>query len=106
SASMNYVFYEYHREEDIPASLSRMVFGLARLRLALLAKLGWRGWIRFNQQRALLRDVFRWLFLLPFRGTKLRKNRLVRKMFPSREPVPVHKDAAAGSPELIKNLSA
>ena len=43
SASMNYPFYENHREEDIPASLSHLAFRLARLRLALLAKLGWRG---------------------------------------------------------------
>jgi hypothetical protein len=50
-ASMNSPFYEYHREEDIPASLSRMLFSLARLRLALLGKLGWRGLIRFSQQR-------------------------------------------------------
>ena len=50
-ASMNNSFYEYHREEDIPASLSRMLFSLARLRLALLGKLGWRGLIRFGQQQ-------------------------------------------------------
>jgi hypothetical protein len=43
--------HEYHREEDIPSSLSRMLFSLARLRLALLGKLGWRGLIRFGQQQ-------------------------------------------------------
>ena len=77
-ASMNSQFYEYHREEDIPASLSRMLFSLARLRLALLGKLGWRGLIRFSQQRALLKDVFRGLVLVLFHGTKLRESRLVR----------------------------
>jgi flavin-dependent dehydrogenase len=77
-ASMNSPFYEYHREEDIPASLSCMLFSLARLRLALLGKLGWRGLIRFSQQRALLKDVFRGLLLVPFHGTKLRESRLVR----------------------------
>ena len=106
SASMNYVFYEYHREKDIPASLSRMVFDLARLRLALLRKLGWRGWLRFGQQGALLRDVFRWLFLLPFRGTKLRESWLVRMMFQSHGPAPARKDTAAASSEMVKNLSA
>src|SRR5579859_108640 len=105
AASMNYEFYEYHREKDIPASLSRMVFDLARLRLALLRKLGWRGWVRFSQQRALLRDVFRWLFLLPFRGTKLRESRLVRMMFQSHGPAPARKDTAAASSEMVKNLS-
>src|SRR6202007_1142268 len=79
--SMNFAYYEHHREEDIAASLSKMAFGLARLRLALLRKLGWRGLISFKQQRALLKDVFRGLFLLPFHGTKLRENRLVRLIF-------------------------
>jgi flavin-dependent dehydrogenase len=77
-ASMNSQFYEYHREEDIPASLSRMLFSLARLRLALLGKLGWRGLIRLSQHRSLLKDVVRALVLLFFHGTKLRESRLVR----------------------------
>jgi flavin-dependent dehydrogenase len=83
-ASMNIPFYEYHREEDIPASLSRMLFRLARLRLALLGKLGWRGLICFSQQRALLKDLYRVLLLAPFHGTKLRESRLVRMAFHSR----------------------
>ena len=82
---MNFAYYEHHREEDIVASLSKMAFGLARLRLALLRKLGWRGLISFKQQRALLKDVFRGLLLVPFYGTKLRENRLVRMMFAQRE---------------------
>ena len=82
---MNFAYYEHHREEDIVASLSKMAFGLARLRLALLRKLGWRGLISSGQQRALLKDMFRGLFLVPFLGTKLRESRLVRLMFSSRE---------------------
>jgi hypothetical protein len=58
-----------------------MAFGLARLRLSLLGKLGWRGLMSFNQQRALLKDVLRGLFLVPFYGTKLRESRLVRMIF-------------------------
>jgi hypothetical protein len=77
-ASMNFPYYEHHREEDIAASLSKMGFGLARLRLTLLGKLGWRGLISFDQQRALFKDVFRGLFLVPFYGTRLRESRLVR----------------------------
>jgi len=80
-ASMNNQFYEYHREEDIPGSLSRMVFSFARLRFTLLRKLGWRGLIRFSQQRALFKDVVRGLVLVPFHGTKLRENWLVRMAF-------------------------
>ena len=84
SASMNSQFYEYHREEDIPASLSRMLFSLARLRLALLRKLGWRGLIRFSQQLALSKDVVRGLVLLLFHGAKLRESSLVRMAFRER----------------------
>ncbi|MFZ0923078.1 MAG: hypothetical protein WA020_08435, partial [Candidatus Acidiferrales bacterium] len=105
SASMNYVFYEYHREEELPASLSRMLFGLARLRLMLLRKLGWRGWTRFSQQRALLRDVFRGLALLPFHGKKLRESKLVRRMFPVREMAAAGMDAAPGSANGARNLA-
>jgi flavin-dependent dehydrogenase len=79
-ASMNFLYYEHHREEDIAASLSKMAFDLARLRLSLLRKLGWRGLFSFNQQRALLKDVFRGLFLVPFYGTKLRESRLVHML--------------------------
>jgi flavin-dependent dehydrogenase len=105
SASMNYVFYEYHREEELPASLSRMLFCLARLRLMLLRKLGWRGWTRFGQQRALLRDVFRGLALLPFHGKKLRESKLVRRMFPVREMAAAGRDAAPGSANGARNLA-
>jgi flavin-dependent dehydrogenase len=83
-ASMNFPYYEHHREEDIAASLSKMAFDLARLRLSLLGKLGWRGIFNFNQQRALLKDVFRGLFLVPFYGTKLRESRLIRMLISSR----------------------
>lgn len=78
NASMNAAFYEYHRDEDVPASLSKMLFSLARLRLSLLRKLGWRGWTQFDQQRQLLRDVGNALALLPLHGKKLRESRIVR----------------------------
>jgi len=93
--SMNFPYYEHHREEDIAASLSKMAFDLARLRLALLGKLGWRGLISFNQQRALLKDVFRGLFLVPFYGTKLRESRLVRLIFSSCELGFARKDSGS-----------
>jgi hypothetical protein len=83
-ASMNFPYYEHHREEDIASCLSKMAFSLARLRLALIGKLGWRGLICFRQQRAVLKDVFRGLFLVPFYGTKLRESSLIRMLFSSR----------------------
>jgi hypothetical protein len=95
-ASMNNPFYEYHREEDIPASLSRMPFSLARLRLALRGRLGWRGLIRFGQQRALLKDVLRGAHLVPFQGAKLRESTLVRMAFRSHELESAAKDKTFG----------
>ena len=83
--SMNFGYYEFHREEDIAASLSKMAFHVARLRLSLLRKLGWRALINFRQQSALLKDLFRGLLLIPFFGVNLRKNRLVRMKFSSPE---------------------
>ncbi len=97
--SMNFGYYEHHREEDIASSLSKMAFDLARLRLALLRKLGWRGLTSFRQQRALLKDVLRGLFLVPFYGIKLRRNRLVRAMFRSRETRLAREDS--GSDALL-----
>jgi len=94
-ASMNFPYYEHHREEDIAASLSKMAFDLARLRLSLLWKLGWRGLFSFNQQRALLKDVFRGLFLVPFYGTKLRESRLVRMLISSRGSEIAGKDSGS-----------
>jgi flavin-dependent dehydrogenase len=97
SDSMNYQFYEYHREEELPASLRRMLFALARLRLDLLAALGWRGWTQFRQHRAVLRDFLRGVALLPFHGRKLRQNWLVRRTFPISKmaALPVKHSAAA-----------
>jgi flavin-dependent dehydrogenase len=106
SASMNYRFYEYHREEDIPASLSRMVLGHARLRFSLLRKLGWRGWLRFNQQHALLKDAFRGVFLLALRGTRLRESKLVRSMCGSCEMASARTMAAPTFAESVKRLSS
>jgi flavin-dependent dehydrogenase len=94
-ASMNFPYYEHHREEDIAACLSKMAFSLARLRLSLLAKLGWGGLICFSQHRALLKDVFRWLFLMPFYGTKLRESRLVHMIFSSRQQELASKDSGS-----------
>jgi flavin-dependent dehydrogenase len=76
--SMNFGFYEHHREEDIPVSLRRLAFNLVSLRLSLLRKLGWRGLMWFSQHRALLKDVLRGLLLMPFYRAKLRENRLAR----------------------------
>lgn len=101
--SMNFGYYEHHREEDIAASLSKMAFGFARLRLKLLGKLGWRGLFNFSQQRALLRDLLRGLFLVPFYGTKLRESKLVRMMFSSGE-TKLAREGSGSDPLLSRNV--
>lgn len=103
NASMNAAFYEYHREKDLPASLSQMFFALARLRLSLLEKLGWRALIAFRQHRALLKDFRRSLALVPFYGTKLRQSRVARFLFLQSMPVssPATRPAAHSSPALV-----
>ena len=81
--SMNSAFYEYCREEDIPASLSGMFFSRVRLRLSLVRKLGWRGLVQFRQHWALGKDLLRGVVLVPLHGTKLRQSGLVRRAFRS-----------------------
>ena len=103
--SMNFGYYEHHREEDIAASLSKMAFGLARLRLNLLGKLGWRALIRFRQQRALWNDMLRWLLLVPFRGSNLRKNWLVRMKFASHEMTMESSNRRTSSGDLTQRQS-
>jgi flavin-dependent dehydrogenase len=104
SASTNNSFYEYHRERDIPASLSRLFFSRVRLRLSLLAKLGWQGCLRFRQQGALLKDLFRGLCLLPFRGRILRENGVVR-WFISRRTDSVASATPVSDPRPLKPVS-
>ena len=102
-ASMNFGYYEHHREEDLAASLSKMAFHLARLRLSLLGKLGWRGLFSFSQHRALLKDVSRGLLLVPFFGIKLRENKLVRTMFSPRE-TKLARAHSGPDPSLSRNI--
>jgi len=107
SDSMNYWFYEYHREEDIPASIAEMLFGLARLRGALLRKLGWRGLISFRQQWLLLKDILQGITLrVFFHRKKLRHHPLVRTLFSPQVRPAARKPVTPGSAELAKNLSS
>jgi hypothetical protein len=102
-ASMNFGYYEHHREEDLAASLSKMAFHLARLRLSLLGKLGWRGLFSFSRHRALLKDLSRGLLLVPFFGIKLRENKLVRTVFSPRE-TKLARPHSAPDPSLSRNI--
>jgi flavin-dependent dehydrogenase len=101
--SMNFGYYEHHREKDIAASLSKMAFHLVRLRLSLLKKIGWRGLFSFRQHRALLKDFFRGLLLVPFFGVKLRKSWLLQMMFSSRE-TKQHREPSGSDALLSRNI--
>jgi len=104
-ASMNFGYYEHHREEDIPACLSRLSFNLARLRLSLLRKLGWRALIHFRQHRELLKDLARAFFLIPFRGRKLRQNWLVRMKFAPSQMKQTAEHKTSSSSEFLQSQS-
>jgi len=101
--SLNFEFFEYQREEEIPDSLVRLVFGLARLRLDLLRKLGWRGFTNTQQLGALFKDLGRGIFLKAFFSHRnLRQSRMVRMLIPIREPVADSRQMAQGTPQPVK----
>jgi hypothetical protein len=78
--SLNHKFFEHLREEEIPGSISEVLFYLAKLRLHLLTKIGWRGAIAFEQHLALVQDLARaGVIRALFRGTKPRESRLLRR---------------------------
>lgn len=106
AGSMNYAFYEHHREEDVPASLARLEFRLARLRLALLRKLGWRAFTLFSQQRALGTDFLRGLSLAPFYRSRLRESRLIRMLLGSKGSLPPRHDAAPDSSRVAERTTS
>lgn len=102
--SMNYSYFEYHREEDIPNSVASLLVGQAHLRIRLMRKLGWRGLTCFAQHRALLKDLARALFLsLFFSSCKLRESRFVRMLFPVRKPALSPAKIGQQSPQPVKN---
>jgi flavin-dependent dehydrogenase len=77
--SLNYPYFEYLRDRDIPASGARLYFYLAGLRLRLLLRSGVRGLFQGKQYKALLVDLGRALGLrLFFGGRVLRNHPLVR----------------------------
>ena len=79
--SLNYEFFEHLRDEEIPGSISSMLFYLSGLRLSLLSKLGWRAALAFEQQLALLRDLARAVAIRSvFHGTRLREHRILRRL--------------------------
>lgn len=78
--SLNHEFFEHLRDEEIPGSISSMLFYLNGLRLSLLTKLGWRGALAFEQQRALLRNLARAVAIrLVLHRTRLREHKILRR---------------------------
>lgn len=81
SSSLNWNFFEYTREEDLPASFAKYIGYTGVFRFWLLRRIGWKSIFQFRHLFAILRDImlaaFVWLF---FRRTKLRKSWLVRNL--------------------------
>ncbi len=79
--SLNYDFFEHLRDEEIPGSISGVLFYLSGLRLSLLSKLGWRGALAFEQQLALLRDLARAVSIHSvLHRTRLREHKILRRL--------------------------
>ena len=79
--SLNYDFFEHLRDEEIPGSISGVLFYLSGLRLSLLSKLGWRGALAFEQQLALLRDLARAVSIRSvLHRTRLREHKILRRL--------------------------
>jgi len=91
--SINYKFFEYLREEDIPQSIWEMYFYLVGFRLRLLRRIGWRGLTAFDQHLAVMKDLVRGILLrVLFNQTKLRDNMLIRRLLATpdaRKPSPI-----------------
>lgn len=57
SFTLNFPYFEYHRDEDIPRSMSRMFLHMTAMRLRLLRLAGMRSWIDPVQLGALVQTL-------------------------------------------------
>ena len=97
SSTLNFPYFEYHRDEDIPRSISRMFRHMAAMRLRLLRLAGMRSWIDPVQLGALVQTLLSAGAVACFGRRSLKNSRLIRWMVapgPGRPP----RDASATRP--------
>ena len=73
SFTLNFPYFEYHREEDIPRSISQMFRHMTALRLRLLRLAGMRSWFDRVQLGALA-QTFLWAVAVGCFGRRSLKN--------------------------------
>lgn len=77
--TMNWDFFEYTREEDLPSSISSMLSHLTKLRLSLIRKLGVKEVLRPQQSSDMASHMARAFALETLlRGKRLREHPVVR----------------------------
>ena len=76
--TLNYPYFEYLRDEDIPVSISQLFRHMVRLRLQLFRIRGIRSLFNWGQLGALLVTLAWVPILRAFKGNSLRASRMVR----------------------------
>lgn len=76
--TLNYPYFEYLRDEDIPVSISQLFWHMVRLRLQLFRIRGIRSLFNWGQLGALLVTLAWVPILRAFKGNSLRASRMVR----------------------------
>ena len=97
SSTLNFPYFEYHRDEDIPRSISQMFRHMTTLRLRLLRLAGIRSWFDPVQLGALARTLLSAVAVGCFGRRSLKNSRLIRWMVaprPDRRP----RDASTTAP--------
>ena len=80
SFTLNFPYFEYHREEDIPKSISRMFRHMAAMRLRLLRMAGIRSWLDPVQLGALVQTLLSAVAAACFGRRSLKNSGLIRWM--------------------------
>ena len=78
SFTLNFPYFEYHREEDIPRSISRMFRHMAAMRLRLLRMAGIRSWFDPVQLGALVQTLLYAVAGACFGRRSLKTSELIR----------------------------
>ena len=80
SFTLNFPYFEYHREEDIPRSISQMFRHMTALRLRLLRLAGMRSWFDRVQLGALAQTLLWAVAVGCFGRRSLKNSGLIRWM--------------------------
>ncbi len=97
SFTLNFPYFEYHREEDIPRSISQMFRHMTAMRLRLLRLAGIRSWLDPVQLRALVQTLLSAIVVACFGRRSLKNSRLIGWLVaprPDRRPTDASTTAA------------